>query len=201
MLESMIANPTPTRAEASDVANAVFDGTDAVMLSGETAIGRWPVEAVEAMVRICHEAEATPYLGHPPAPPTGGLDVTATVCRAAVAAAADLDARAIVAFSESGATARFVSRFRPRMPIVGLTPFESTRRRMALYWGVEAAGRVEHIDQVEEMLRQADKRLLVGGWAERGDLTVVVSGGATRAGATNRMIVHRVGEHGGDIHW
>jgi pyruvate kinase len=201
MLESMITNPTPTRAEASDVANAVFDGTDAAMLSGETAVGRWPVEAVEAMVRIIDAAEATPHLSHPPGPPSGGLDVTATVCRAAVAAAADLDARAIVAFSESGATARFVSRFRPRMPVVGMTPFEGTRRRMALYWGVEAAERVDHCDQVEEMLRQADRRLLDGGWAERGELTVVVSGGATRTGATNRVIVHRVGEQSGDIHW
>jgi pyruvate kinase len=201
MLESMIANPTPTRAEASDVANAVFDGTDAAMLSGETAIGRWPVESVEAMMRIVHEAEATPHLSHPPAPPTGGLDVTATVCRAAVAAAADLDARAIVAFSSSGATARFVSRFRPRTPVIGLTPFESTRRRMALYWGVEAPRRVDRSERMDEMLRQADQRLLEGGWAGRGDVAVVVSGGATKAGATNRMIVHRVGDLGGDIHW
>jgi pyruvate kinase len=200
MLESMIANPTPTRAEASDVANAVFDGTDAAMLSGETAIGRWPVEAVEAMMRIIRRAEATPHLTNPPGPPTGALDVTATVCRAAVAAAADLDARAIVSFTESGATARYVSRFRPRRPIVGLTPSERTRRRMALYWGVEAAPRVDPCDHVEEMLRQADQRLLDGGWAERGDLTVVISGGATRAGATNRMIVHRVGE-ADDIRW
>jgi pyruvate kinase len=200
MLESMITNPTPTRAEASDVANAVFDGTDAVMLSGETAVGRWPVEAVEAMMRIVHEAEAAPNLTNPP-PPATGLDVTATVCKAAVAAAADLDTGAIVAFTETGATARFVSRFRPRMPIVGITPAENTRRRMALYWGVEAAPRVDYSDDLEQMLRQADECLIAGGFAARGDRVVVVSGAATRTGATNRMIVHTVGEARRQIRW
>jgi pyruvate kinase len=200
MLESMITNPTPTRAEASDVANAVFDGTDAVMLSGETAVGRWPVEAVEAMMRITHEAEAAPNLIDPP-PPASGLDVAATVCKAAVGAAADLGTGAIVAFTETGATARLVSRFRPRMPIVGITPAESTRRRMALFWGVEAAPRVDHTDDLALMLRQADECLLGGGLAERGDLVVVVSGGATRTGATNRMIVHKVGEEHGGNRW
>src|SRR4029453_16795816 len=117
----------PTRAEASDVANAVFDGTDAVMLSGETAVGRFPVGPVGGVVRIPREAEATPRLVHPPPPAVGALDVAATICKAGVSAAADLNARAVVAFTETGATARMVSRFRPHAPIVGITPFERTR--------------------------------------------------------------------------
>jgi pyruvate kinase len=194
MLESMITNPRPTRAEASDVANAVFDGTDAVMLSGETAVGAYPVAAVTSMVRIIREAEAAPQLLHPPPPPGGPLNVAATICRAAVSAAADLRARAIVPFTETGSTARFVSRFRPHTPIVGLSPYESTRRKMALYWGVEAAGVVDRRGHLHEMLDEGDERLIEGGYAQAGDLVVVLAGTPGGAGATNRVIVHRVGE-------
>jgi len=193
MLESMVASPRPTRAEASDVANAVFDGTDAVMLSGETAVGRFPVEAVEAMVRIAREAEATPHLVHPPPPAVGALDVAATVCKAGVSAAADLNARAVVAFTETGATARMVSRFRPHAPIVGITPFERTRRRMALYRGVEAAPRIPRCGHLHEMIAEADQRLTAGGQLLPGDLVVLVAGTPGSVGATNRVIVHRVG--------
>ena len=194
MLESMVASPRPTRAEASDVANAIFDGTDAVMLSQETAIGQYPVEAVATMARIAREAEATPYLAAPPPPAVGALDVPATVCRAAVQIATDLGCTAIVAFTESGASARYVSRFRPRTPILGLTTSEAARRRMALYWGVETATPLGVGTQVRSMIDDADVRILREGLLDRGDLVVVVAGSPGGRGGTNRVLVHRVGE-------
>ena len=194
MLESMVASPRPTRAEASDVANAIFDGTDAVMLSQETAIGQYPVEAVATMARIAREAEATPYLAAPPPPAVGALDVPATVCRAAVQIATDLGCTAIVAFTETGASARYVSRFRPRTPIIGLTTSEAARRRMALYWGVETATPLGVGTQVRSMIDDADVRILREGLLNRGDLVVVVAGSPGGRGGTNRVLVHRVGE-------
>jgi pyruvate kinase len=194
MLESMVASPRPTRAEASDVANAIFDGTDAVMLSQETAIGQYPVEAVATMNRIAREAEATPYLSAPPPPAVGGLDVPATVCRAAVQVANDLGAQAIVAFTESGASARYVSRFRPRTPIIGLTTSDAARRRMALYWGVETASPLGKGTQVRSMIDDADARIVEEGLLTPGDLVVVVAGSPGGRGGTNRVLVHRVGE-------
>jgi pyruvate kinase len=194
MLESMVASPRPTRAEASDVANAIFDGTDAVMLSQETAIGQYPVEAVAMMCRIAQEAEATPYLLAPPPPAVGKLDVPATVCRAAVQVATDLGARAIVAFTESGASARYVSRFRPRVPIIGLTTSEAARRRMTLYWGVETATPLPVGTQVRGMIDEADARIVREGLVAPGDLVVVVAGSPGGRGGTNRVLVHRVGE-------
>ncbi len=196
MLESMVTNARPTRAEVSDVANAIFDGTDAVMLSAESAVGAWPLEAVATMGRIAAAAEASPNLNHPPPPAGGVLDVAATVCKAAVQVAADLHARAIVAFTESGATARFVSRFRPRAPIVGLTPYEPVRRRMTLYWGVEVPATVAPTSEMLAMVAQADQRLCADGTCRPGDVVVIVAGTPGWRGATNRLIVHRVGEEG-----
>jgi pyruvate kinase len=194
MLESMVASPRPTRAEASDVANAIFDGTDAVMLSQETAIGQYPVEAVATMGRIAREAEASPHLSAPPPPAVGGLDVAATVCKAAVQVATDLQAKAIVAFTESGATARFVSRFRPRVPIIGLTTSDAARRRMTLYWGVEAATPLKVGTDLREMIAEGDECICNEGMVAPGDLVVVVAGTPGGRGGTNRVIAHRVGE-------
>jgi pyruvate kinase len=194
MLESMVASPRPTRAEASDVANAIFDGTDAVMLSQVTAIGQYPVESVATMARIAREAEATPYLNAPPAPDGGGLDIAITVCKAAVQVAGDLDAKAIIAFTETGASARFVSRFRPRVPIIGLTTSDMARRRMALYWGVEAASPLGVGTDLREMIAQGDERVIQECRIASGDLVVVVAGTPGGRGGTNRVIVHRVGE-------
>jgi pyruvate kinase len=193
-LASLVGCPPPTRAEASDVANAIFDGTDAVMLSQETAVGQYPVEAVATMARIAREAEATPYLSAPPPPPVGKLDVPATVSRAAVQVAADLQAKAIVAFTESGATARYVSRFRPRTPIIGLTTSEAARRRMALFWGVESASPLGKGTQVRGMIAEADERTVREGLLAHGDLIVVVAGSPGGRGGTNRVLVHRVGQ-------
>jgi pyruvate kinase len=194
MLESMVASARPTRAEASDVANAIFDGTDAVMLSQETAVGQYPVEAVATMGRIAREAEATPYLSAPPPPAVGKLDVPATVSRAAVQVATDLGAKAIVAFTESGATARYVSRFRPRTQIIGLTTSEAARRRMALFWGVETATPLGVGTQVRGMIDEADARVVREGLLAPGDLIVVVAGSPGGRGGTNRVLVHRVGQ-------
>jgi pyruvate kinase len=176
------------------VANAIFDGTDAVMLSQETAIGQYPVESVATMCRIARAAESTPYLEAPPPPAVGGLDIPATVCRAAVQVAADLGASAIVAFTESGATARYVSRFRPRTPIIGLTTSESARRRMALFWGVETASPLGVGTQVRSMIDAADQRIVQEDLVARGDLIVVVAGSPGGRGGTNRVLVHRVGQ-------
>ncbi|HEV8424949.1 MAG TPA: pyruvate kinase [Actinomycetes bacterium] len=194
MLESMVASARPTRAEASDVANAIYDGTDAVMLSQETAVGRYPVESVATMCRIAREAEATPYLAAPPPPAVGMLDVAATVCKAAVQVATDLGARAIVAFTESGVTARYVSRFRPRVPIIGLTTSEAARRRMALYWGVEAVSPLDVSTDLGEMIAAGDERIIEECMIDAGELIVVVAGTPGGRGETNRVIVHQVGE-------
>src|SRR4029450_3626733 len=139
----------------------------------------------------------------PPPPSVGKLDVPATVSRAAVQMAADLQARAILAFTESGATARYVSRFRPRQAIIGLTTSEAARRRMALFWGVESATPLPHGTQVRGMIAEADERGVREGLLARGDLIVGVAGGAVMVvvagrrgggGGTNRVLVHRVGE-------
>jgi pyruvate kinase len=193
MLESMVASARPTRAEASDVANAIYDGTDAVMLSQETAVGHYPVESVATMCRIAREAEATPYLAAPPPPAVGMLDVAATVCKAAVQVATDLGARAIVAFTESGVTARYVSRFRPRVPIIGLTTSEAARRRMALYWGVEAVSPLDVSTDLGEMIAAGDERIIEECMIDAGELIVVVAGTPGGRGETNRVIVHQVG--------
>lgn len=199
MLESMTQQATPTRAEASDVANAVFDGTDAVMLSAETASGRYPVEAVRVMDRIVRAAEAGAQaghasfvIGHSPEERKKEVSFAEALCEAACSAAAATGARAIVIFSESGATGRLMSKQRPTAPIVAFTPFESVRRRMALYWGVipytmpwiEKSG--ERIQAVEQRLRQADL-------AGPGDRLVTLSGTvADQPGGTNTMKLHQI---------
>ena len=193
MLESMVSSQRPTRAEASDVANAVFDGTDAAMLSQETAIGAYPTEAVATMARIAQEAESAPSLVHPPPPAGGLLDVRSTVCKAAVQAAADLRARAIVACTESGATARFVSRFRPRAPVFGVTSRQATFRRMAIYWGVQPLPAVAPGQRIARLVREADDLLRGAGAAEPGDVLVVVAGTPPRGAGTNQLLVHRLG--------
>jgi pyruvate kinase len=193
MLESMISSPRATRAEASDVANAIFDGTDAVMLSGETAAGRYPVEAVRTMARIIEVAESSPHLVHPQPPATGGKEIQRVVARAAVQVAEDVGAAALVVFSLSGGSIQLVSKFRPKVPILGLTPNEPTRLRTALMWGTEAA-LVPMKDQAIALITAAERVLVDGSWAQRGDRVVIVSGLPGGAGGTNRIMVHRIGE-------
>ena len=197
MLESMTASPRPTRAEASDVANAIFDGTDAVMLSGETAVGRYPVEAAEMMARIVDEAERS-LLSRPAFIRRRAGERTLTfpeaTAEAACLAAQDLGARAIVAFTQSGATARLISKYRPRCPVIGFTPPGRVVGRMTLYWGVlpRTLGRVVGTD---EMIARVDEALLREGAVSRGDTLVIVAGAPlNQRGGTNFMNLHRVGE-------
>jgi len=192
MLESMIENPRPTRAEASDVANAIFDGTDAVMLSGETAAGRYPREAVEMMVRIVREAEAAaPRLPRRrrPQPPS----VAETVAETAAVAADQLRVKVIAVFTESGSSARLVSKARPTPPIVAFCPTREVRRRLALYWGV-LPRRIKRVREVGQLTREGEQRLRREKLVKRGDIVAFVAGTplATR-GTTNMLTFHTVG--------
>ncbi|MBW3604235.1 MAG: pyruvate kinase [Actinobacteria bacterium] len=194
MLDSMINSPRPTRAEASDIANAIFDGTDAVMLSGETAAGTYPVEAVRTMARICEVAETSPHLvGDIARAPADVDDVANVVARSAVTVARDVEASALAIYSISGTSIQIVSKFRPPVRLVGLTPNETARRRTALMWGAEALlvpMKTESLD----LITAAERVLVDGGIARHGDRVVIVSGTAGSSGGTNRIYVHRVGD-------
>lgn len=203
MLESMTEHPRPTRAEASDVANAVFDGSDAVMLSAETARGRYPVESVQVMDRIIRAAEGCLESGKEPGvrsatvhvPNSIGRSVSFSeaICEAASSAAAATGAAAIVAFSESGATARLLAKQRPTAAIIAFTPFEPVRRRMALYWGV-SPHTMPTIAQADERVHEVERRLKQERLATTGDRVVILSGTiAGRPGGTNVLKLHEVG--------
>lgn len=195
MLESMIQNPRPTRAEASDVANAILDGTDAIMLSGETANGAYPIEAVETMTRIAEVTEQSVIYDHQ-SRTQGGDDLTTTdaVCLASVRIARDLRAAAILTCTESGHTAISVARHRPNCKIIAVTPHDETIRRMQLCWGVQAI-KGQAIINSDEMVKQAIAAALGAGVIESGDLVVVTAGvpsGST--GTTNMIRVHIAGQ-------
>lgn len=193
MLESMIANPRPTRAETSDVANAILDGTDAVMLSGETASGRYPVEAVRTMAKVALDVERS-RLGRAGTSPgrSGHNNIAEAVAEAACQAATHLKAKAVVVFTQSGSTASLIAKYRPPLPILAFTPFPEIRRRLALYWGVQTfmigsmAGTDQQIKAVESILLPAGFR--------KGDLVVITMGVPIEArGSTNLMKVHKLG--------
>jgi pyruvate kinase len=192
MLDSMIRNPRPTRAEASDVANAIFDGTDAVMLSGETAAGRFPVEAVRTMARIIEVAEGASERHHP-IPPVTGQVLGRVVAKAAKQVADDVHATAILVFSFSGASVQLVSKFRPRQPVIGLTTEVHAMRRFAMMWGT-AGALVPHKDHSRDLILAAEEVCLEHGYGVRGDTVVIVSGIPGGHGGTNRVMVHRLGE-------
>ena len=193
VLESMIENPRPTRAEASDCANAVLDGADAVMLSGETSVGKYPVETVATMARIIestekHGLERIPALGSEPR--TRGGAVT----WAAVEIAGKLDARYLCTFTESGDSARRLSRLRPVRPVFAFTPTEKVRSQLALAWGITPvlAHPASHTD---EMTAQVDGLLFDAGLVQPDDLVVIAAGSpAGQVGSTNLLRVHRVGD-------
>jgi len=192
MLESMTESLRPTRAEASDVANAIFDAVDAVMLSGETAVGLHPVHVLETMERIVRAAEEV-AVEHPWTPRPGASDdVAAAVSRAVRDLAETLDLAAIVTVTQSGATARAVAARRPRVPVLAATPDEAVARRLALVWGVRptVVGTYESID---EMIEAASVAVRDTGLAAPGDLIAVTGGVAVHvAGSTNLIQVHRV---------
>jgi pyruvate kinase len=195
MLETMIENSRPTRAEASDVANAILDGADAVMLSGETSVGKWPVETVEVMARIIESTEDNgldriPGLGTRPHTHSGAVSL------AAVEIAELLGSKFVCVFTESGDSLRRVSRLRSAVPILAFTPNAETRRRLSLVWGSKTfmVNTVQHTDQ---MMDQVDEILLAQGLAKMGDEVVVVAGTPPGVpGSTNTLRVHRVGEAG-----
>ncbi len=193
MLESMVNNARPTRAEVSDVANAILDGADAVMLSGETAAGRHPLEACATMARIVEETE-THNVRDSQLAPFGhlGEDVSAGVAAAAVAASEQMGINTIVTYTERGYTARLIAEFRPRAQIVALTPNADTVNRMALYWGVQGqlVGRCQSTDA---MLKQVRRLCRDEGLCKVGTPVVIVAGvPLNQPGKTNMMSVHRI---------
>lgn len=196
MLDSMQRNPRPTRAEASDVANAIFDGTDAIMLSGETAAGKYPIESVQTMSRIAVRAEsALPYreifVKQAGAQQTS---VTEAISQAVANSALDLDAKAIVTSTESGYTARMVSKYRPKSPIIAVTPDEQVKRRLQLVWGViPVSGKPAAT--TDEMFDIAVRGAMESGLVRLGDTIVITAGVPVgRSGTTNLIKIHNVGE-------
>ncbi|GGF32268.1 pyruvate kinase [Marmoricola endophyticus] len=193
MLESMIGNPAPTRAEASDVANAVLDGADAVMLSGETSVGEYPIRTVETMARIIASTEDH-GLARMAAidwqPRTKG----GVIAKAAAEVAERVGAKYLVAFTQSGDSARRLSRYRSHIPVLAFTPEAVVRSQLSMSWGIETflTGAVEHTD---EMVRQVDEQLLAIGRVEEGDLVVVVAGSPPGIpGSTNALRIHKIGD-------
>src|SRR5258705_2769076 len=174
MLESMTENPRPTRAEASDVANAIFDGSDAVMLSAETASGKYPVEAVSIMARIIEEAESSIEEFPRPAP-RERLKVAETVAEMVCHASRELHMRWIVVFTHSGFTARLISRYRPLVPIAAFSPEAETRRRLALVWGVAPLA-IPDLRKVDQLAEISEKRLLEEKLVRKGDVIAIVAG-------------------------
>ena len=195
MLESMTENPRPTRAEASDVANAIFDGSDAVMLSAETATGRYPVEAVSMMARIIEQAEES--IHEYPRPATQErLKVPETVAELVCHASRELHMKLIAVFTHSGFTARLVSRYRPLVPIVAFSPEAHTRRRMALLWGVTSRS-ISDIKKIDGLAMIAEKRLMEERLVRKGDVIGIVAGTPMGIrGTTNFMKFHVIGSLG-----
>jgi pyruvate kinase len=196
MLESMTDSPRPTRAEVSDVANAIFDGTDAVMLSGETAIGKYPVETTKMMSAIVSSAEKNiredrtrlrrnteerGILSHPDA-----------VCDAAFHAALEIKARAIIAFTQSGLTTLLMSKYRPNIPIIGYTPYDQVQNRMSLYWGVMPKI-MRLIEGTDELINEVEKSLIADKLAKKGDSLIIILGSPIYSrGTTNLMKIHKI---------
>lgn len=197
MLESMIGSPRPTRAETSDVANAIIDGTDAVMLSAETASGRYPCEAVAMMVRIAGDVEADPLLREqfrrlPPAE-RGYASLPEAIGQAACQVATAVSAAAILAFTQTGSTAALVAKYRPPMPVYAVTPTQSVRRRMALYAGVRSI-RVDIEGDTEAQIRSVEAAVLAAGVLNKGDVVVITMGSpVSDPGTTNLLKIHRLG--------
>jgi pyruvate kinase len=196
MLESMIENPRPTRAEASDVANAIYDGTDAVMLSGETAAGRYPVETVAMMAKIVAETEYQ-IRTDPPVRArrtrTTRLSVAETICECMAHSAEDLELAAIAIFTETGLSGRLLSKYRPEPPIFALSPFESVINRSMLLWGTYPILCARFSD-TDQLVRLAEEILVSRNHVQSGQIVGIVAGTQSRTGATNFMRLHTIGE-------
>jgi len=191
MLESMTEEPRPTRAEASDVANAIFDGADALMLSGETAIGQFPVESLEMMARIICAAEANPRVDARQGRKER-IGVPEAIADSVAILADDLNLKAVAVFTQSGSTARLVSKFRPRVPVYAFSMAPEILHRSALYWGVTPVP-MPRVHSTEQMVEGAAARLRALRAVKPGDLIAVVAGTPlARRGTTNFLKVHRV---------
>jgi len=195
MLESMIENPRPTRAEVSDVANAVYDGTDAVMLSGESAVGKYPVQAVSMMARIVSEAERDIKEQDlfEPRVARSHLSIAETICEATAHAADDLDLRGIALFTESGVTARQLSKYHPTAPIFALSPVEITVNRLNLLWGTTPI-RCPKVNSTEALVECAENLLEQNEYVRPREVIAIVAGTRTKSGSTNFMRLHVMGE-------
>jgi len=196
VLESMISAPRPTRAEASDCANAILDGADAVMLSGETSIGEYPIEAVRTMARII---ENTEELGRERMAPLGTTPYTrgGAITRAAAEIGDTLGVKYLVTFTQSGDSARRMSRLRSQIPLLAFTPVPKVRTELALSWGVQTY-EVPQVEHSDAMVRQVDGMLREAGLATEGDLVVIVSGAPVGiSGTTNSILVHKIGQLSG----
>jgi pyruvate kinase len=194
MLESMVTHLRPTRAEVSDVSTAIFDGADAIMLSAETATGRFPVEATQVMARIAERAELAALRVETPRSRREGVGFPEAISDAAATAAHVLGARAIVAFTQSGFSARLISQERPRVPIIALTPFAEVQRRLALSWGVSSRV-IRKVETTDEMIEEVEATLLGDGSVRANDVIVIISGSPMWvSGTTNLLKLHRIGE-------
>ncbi len=197
MLESMVNNPRPTRAETSDVANAILDGSDAIMLSAETASGDYPCQAVEMMVRVAVDVERDPQLKeqffYPLLDRSGTRSLTEAIGQAACRVAENVGAAAILAFTQTGSTAALVAKYRPQMPVYAVTPTLAVRRRMALYAGVRSI-RVDIEGDTETQIRSVDAAVIEAGVLNRGDIVVITMGSPlSDPGTTNLLKVHQLG--------
>jgi pyruvate kinase len=193
MLESMTQNPRPTRAEASDVANAIFDGTDAVMLSAETATGRYPVETVQMMDRIIRAAEGS-IREYPRPARAVDLKIAETACELITHASEELKMKVIAVFTHSGFTAQLISKYRPRTPIVAFSPEAQTRRALSLLWGV-LPRTIAAVKSIDSLTAVAEKRLCEEHLVRRGDIIGIVAGTPMGVrGTTNFMKFHVIGE-------
>jgi pyruvate kinase len=196
MLESMINNPVPTRAEATDVANAVYDGTDALLFTGETAAGKYPVECVATACRIVTEAESSVDFWRDPdiLEHRTAMNFPEAICHSTDQAAEDLKATAIVIGTQSGQTALTMSKFRPSMPVYGVSADESAVRRMSLFHGVYPL-LLPRMDKIEDSVKLVSKHLLEAGFAETGDLIVITFGAPLQGrGRTNMLRLVKIGE-------
>ena len=201
MLESMIENPRPTRAEASDVANAIYDGTDAVMLSAETAAGKYPVESIAMMAKIVTETEQQIRLDPPPRFPgrrAAKLSVAETICECMAHSAEDLDVAAIAIFTETGSTARLLSKYRPEPPIYALSPYETVISRASMLWGTYPL-LCNRFRDTDKLVTMAEEMLEERGFVQQRQVVGIVAGTRTRSGATNFMRLHMVGDRDTEI--
>ncbi len=194
MLETMSANPIPTRAEASDVANAIYDGTDAVMLSGETASGKYPVETVSMMSRIAAKTERSPFMVyHLNHQKRNDDPITRAVTQSAVKIVHELDATGILAFSVSGSTARHISKNRPCKPVFAFSPEITTCNRLTLVWGITPLY-LPDITNVKRLIEASERTLTNKKLVKTDDLIVMVIGLGFKTGSTNMIKIHRIGQ-------